>query len=132
MTEYLGLDDVYRVVERFGFDVRDAGLLSSALARPSSSMYGVDAYVSIDEKAAALLESLSRNHALVDGNRRTAWTATVLFLWINGFEHYFTADEAFELVVGVASGSTDLASSAARLSVLRLPRMSPPQTSLKR
>lgn len=131
MIEYLEPADVYRVVERFGFHLRDAGLLSSALARPSSSMYDVDAYVSLDEKAAALLESLCRNHALVDGNKRMAWTATVLLLWINGFDHDFTADEAFELVVGVASGEIDIASSAGRLSARRRPRTNRSQPSLK-
>ena len=112
MTRYLDLDDVYRVIERFGFHIRDAGLLSSALARPSASMFGVDAYASIDQKAAALLESLVRNHALVDGNKRTAWTAMVLFLWINGFQHDFELDEAFELVVGVAEGRCEMTDTA--------------------
>ena len=54
----------------------DAGLLASAVARPQSSVFGQDAYPGVWEKAAALMESLGRNHALVDGNKQLAWTAT--------------------------------------------------------
>jgi death-on-curing protein len=108
VTEYLRLDDALRVLERYGFQVRDIGLLSSALARPSASMFGVDAYETLERKAAALLESVVRNHALVDGNKRTGWTLVVLFLWINGYQHNFTADEGFDLVLGVAAGTLGL------------------------
>lgn len=121
-TEYLRLDDALRVVERYGFHVRDLGLLASALARPSASMFGVDAYDSFDRKAAAMLESLLRNHALVDGNKRTAWTLLVVFLWINGFQHRFTADDAFDLVVGVAEGAIGLDEAAQRIARHRVPR----------
>ncbi len=71
MTQYLEAADALQVTERYGFYVRDAGLLASALARPSASMFGTDAYATFDRKAAALLESLVRNHPLVDGNKRT-------------------------------------------------------------
>ncbi|MCU1475573.1 MAG: death-on-curing protein [Subtercola sp.] len=108
MTEYLSVDDALQVVEQYAFHIRDAGLLASALSRPSASMFDVDAYPSFDRKAAALLESLARHRALVDGNKRTAWTLTVLFLWINGWQHDFTVDDAFALVIGVAGGTIDL------------------------
>lgn len=112
MTVYLELDDALIAVRRLGFHLKDPGLLASALARPGTSVGGVDAYPAFEMKAAALLESASRNHALIDGNKRTAWTLVVLFLWINGYRHDFPTDEAFELVVGVASGRIGLDESA--------------------
>ena len=121
MTEYLTLPDGLQIVERLGFHVRDAGLLASALARPAASLFGEDAYSSIDRKAAALLESLARNHALFDGNKRTAWTGCVAFLWINGWKHDFSTDDAFELIVGVASGTIDLDESERRIRANRIP-----------
>ena len=121
MTEYLTLPDGLQIVERLGFRVRDAGLLASALARPAASLFGEDAYSSIDRKAAALLESLARNHALFDGNKRTAWTGCVAFLWINGWKHDFSTDDAFELIVGVASGTIDLDGSERRIRANRIP-----------
>jgi death-on-curing protein len=113
VTDYLELDDALHVVERLGFYVRDAGLLASALARPATTVFGVDAYPGSELKAAALLESLARNHPLIDGNKRTAWTLTILFLWINGFQHDFDTDAGFDLVIGVAEGRIELGESAA-------------------
>lgn len=68
-------------------------------------------------KAAAVLESVARFHPLIDGNKRTAWTLMVLMLWINGYKHDFTADQGFDLVLGVASGEIILKQSAALVSV---------------
>lgn len=123
MTQYLTLDDALHVTSAFGFHVRDAGLLSSALARPAASMYGEEAYPTIDGKAAALLESLLRNHALVDGNKRTGWTLMVAFLWINGCVHEFDTDDAFDLVVGIAEGRVDLQTTALTIAARRVPRL---------
>jgi death on curing protein len=122
MTEYLTLDDVLQITHAYGFHVRDSGLLASALARPAASMFGEDAYPAIDRKAAALLESLVRNHPLFDGNKRTGWTIMVAFLWINGYQHDFTADEGFDLVVGVAEGHIDLDQSEATIRAHRVAR----------
>ncbi|MBB5643361.1 type II toxin-antitoxin system death-on-curing family toxin [Cryobacterium roopkundense] len=122
MTRYLGMEDALQVTERYGFYVRDSGLLASALARPSASMFGTDAYATLDRKVAALLESLVRNHPLIDGNKRTGWTLMVLFLWINGFAHNFTTDEGFNLVVGVAEGAIDLDESERRIAAHRVAR----------
>lgn len=115
MTEFLDIEDAARTVGRLGFHVRDAGLLESALARPSASMFGTEVYSELPTKAAALLESLARNHPLVDGNKRTAWVLTVQFLWLNGYRHDFETDTAFDLVIGVASGHIELTESAATL-----------------
>ena len=88
-------------------EVRDYGLLEAALARPQTSAFGEDAYPGIHEKAAALLHSLARNHALVDGNKRLALTATIAFYGMNGMRLTLTNDEAYDLVIGVASGRLD-------------------------
>lgn len=79
---FLDLDALMHVAQRtLGTepDVRDLGLLESALARPQASAFGQDAYGDIHEKAAALLHSLARNHALIDGNKRLALGATIAF-----------------------------------------------------
>ena len=112
MTEYLENEDALKVVDRFGFHVRDIGLLASALARPATTVMGVEAYPQLATKAAALMESVARFHPLIDGNKRTAWTLMVLMLWINGSRHDFSTDEAFNLVVGVAAGDITLQDSA--------------------
>lgn len=88
-------------------EIRDHGLLESALARPQSSSFGRDAYPGIHEKAAALLHSLARNHALVDGNKRLALAATIAFYGMNGMRLTLTNDEAYDLVIDVASGRLD-------------------------
>jgi death on curing protein len=88
--------------------VRDVGLLASALHRPESRMFGVEAYPDLFEKAAALLHSLASNHPLVDGNKRTAWMCTVVFLDVNGTEMLdVDQDRAYELVMDVAAGRTE-------------------------
>lgn len=87
MTRHLTLDDLLFIASqaRGQTHVRDYGLLESALARPSATVFGSDAYPSLYTKAAALLHSLASNHALVDGNKRLAWAACAVFLGINGY-----------------------------------------------
>lgn len=122
MTVYLDIEDALQVVDRYGFHIRDVGLLASALARPATTVMGAEAYPELAVKAAALLESVARFHPLIDGNKRTAWTLMVLLLWINGYRHDFTTDEGFDLVVGVAAGTIDLLDSAAEISRHLVPR----------
>lgn len=122
MTRFLGLDDALHIAARLGFHVRDAGLLASAIARPATTLFGDDAYPALSLKAAALLESVVRNHPFVDGNKRSGWTLAVTFLWINGFRHDMTADEGFDLVVGVAEGRVSLETSAAAWEAHLIPR----------
>ena len=106
---YLDLDDSLHVAARTlsEVQVRDAGLLESASARPRSTAFGADAYPSIHGKAAALLHSDARNHALVDGNKRLALAATIAFYGLNGFRLTLSNDEAYELVMAVAAGQLD-------------------------
>ena len=88
-------------------DVRDRGLLESALARPQATGFGEDAYPTIHEKAAALLHSLARNHALVDGNERLALAGAIAFLGMNGLRLAFTTDEAYDFIIAVSVGELD-------------------------
>jgi death-on-curing protein len=94
-------------------DVRDRGLLASAAARPRSSAFGEDAYPTFAAKAAALMHSIARNHALVDGNKRLAWAATRIFCLLNGRDLNFSVDEAEALVVSVARGDLEVPEIAA-------------------
>ena len=119
MTEYLDLDDLLEIARQaVGGEVMvsDYGLLESALARPRASVFGQDAYPDLHLKAAALLHSLARNNALMDGNKRLAWTACRTFLavddqWISAPE-----DDRFEFVIRVATGAeSELEKIAAQL-----------------
>ena len=83
---------------------------------------GAEAYPALPMKAAVLLESVARFHPLIDGDKRTAWTLMVLMLWINGYRHDFTADEGFDLVLGVAAGTIPIEQSAALVSNHLVPR----------
>ena len=119
MTEYLELDDLLEIARRAVGDdvvVRDYGRLEAALARPRASVFGEDAYSDVHLKAAALLHSLTRNHALVDGNKRLGWTACRTFLAINGEWINASADERFDVVIRVANGTeADLEGISAQL-----------------
>lgn len=86
--------------------LRDAGLLEAALARPRATVFGADAYPTLHEKAAALLQSLVGNDPLVDGNKRLGFAATAVFLAVNGSPLRLSEDEAYDLAIDVASGAT--------------------------
>lgn len=121
-VEYLDLDDLVDLAERlFGSTppIRDVGLLGSAVARPQTTAFGVDAYPDLWAKAGALLLSIVKNHALVDGNKRLGWLATAVFLDINGIDVSVASnDDVYELVMDVAAGSHTIAEVAERLSSL--------------
>jgi death on curing protein len=107
---FLDLDDLLHVAERTlgaAPQIRDVGLLQSALARPQASVLGEDAYPSFHAKAAALLHSLAGNHGLVDGDKRLALAAVLVFYGLNGLRLALTNDEAYDLVMAVASGELD-------------------------
>jgi death-on-curing protein len=96
-------------------EVRDRGLLASAAARPLTRAFGEDAYPTFAAKAAALMHSIARNHALVNGNRRLAWAATRIFCLLNGRDLNFSVDEAEALVVSVAQGDLEVPEIAASI-----------------
>ena len=102
---YLDLGDLRAVADAVldaPMEVRDWGLLESALARPQATAFGEDAYATLWDKAAALLLSLVGNHALVDGNKRVGFTCAVLFLLKNGVTLEFDEDPAYDFVIAVA------------------------------
>jgi len=106
-VEYLDLDDLMAAADvAVGRrpEVRDWGLLESALARPKATIFGEDAYAGLDGKAAALLHSLVTNHALVDGNKRLGLVAVLLFYGMNGCDLTATEDERVELILAIADG----------------------------
>ena len=121
MIAFLSLDDLLAAAEAAVGrtpEVRDYGLLESALARPKATVFGADAYPRIHDKAAALLHSLVRNHALVDGNKRLGWVSVRLFYRLNGSDLRVPVDDAFDLVMSVADGSLgDVRDIAERLRV---------------
>jgi death on curing protein len=104
--DYLTTEDLLEIAAGIIGDVavRDEGLLASAAGRPHSSAFGDDAYPTFADKAAALMHSLARNHALVDGNKRLAWAATRVFCLLNGRDLVVQVDEAEALVQAVARG----------------------------
>jgi death on curing protein len=123
---YLTLAELLHIGERAlqaGPVVRDYGLLESALARPRATAFGQDAYQGLDEKAAALLHSLARNHALVDGNKRLGLAAIIAFYGLNDRRLTFSNDAAYDLVMAVAAGQLDtVADIAAVLQTATEPR----------
>ena len=108
MTRYLELPQAVGILDALGLHIRDIGLLSSALARPSSSMFGVEAYPELEVKAASLISSLSQNHPLFDGNKRFSWVATLTFLELNDVVVDMDTDTAFDLVLRTAQSKTTL------------------------
>lgn len=115
---YLSLEDLLGLADDLGcLAVRDLGLLDSAAHRPTSTAFGTDAYPSIHEKAAVLLESIVRNHPLIDGNKRLGWLATYVFYGLNGYELDAPDDEAYALIIELASGQPDYAKAAAALAL---------------
>ena len=107
---YLTLPELLHVAERTlgaGYAVRDYGLLEAARARPQATAFGKDAYPDLDTKAAALLHSVARNRALIEGNKRLALAAVISFYGLNGRRLTLTNDEAYDLVMSVAEGRLD-------------------------
>lgn len=117
--EYLDLDDLPSRAEVLLGDpgpARDVDLLGSAVARPSSRAFGADGYPEIWTKAAALLQSVVNNHALVDGNKRLGWLGTAVFLEINGHSVATASnDVVYGLVIDVAANNLGIAELAATL-----------------
>jgi death-on-curing protein len=113
MIHYISLADAIYIVERLGFYVKDAGLLDSALSRPATEVFGVEAYPTIALKTAAMQQSLVKNHSLIDGNKRTSWVLVNAFVELNNYELVMTADQGFDLTLGVAEGRYELQEAAA-------------------
>jgi death on curing protein len=115
-VEYLDLEDLLVFTRLLDAGpVRDVGLLDAAAARARSTVFGQDAYPTVELKAAALIHSICRNHALIDGNKRLALVAGATFLRLNGRRFALSQDQAFDLIMQVAEGAVDLPEIAASL-----------------
>lgn len=108
MRLYLQLADLLRQAERADFVVRDAGLLAGAAARPQASAFDTDAYPTVWLKAAALCQSIDNSQSLVDGKKRLAWSATKVFLAINGHRLRASADDGEAFMLKLVAGHADL------------------------
>jgi len=121
-VEYLELEDVVALAAILFGDpppIRDIGLLGSAVARPRTSAFGQDAYPDILTKAAALLQSIVNNHALIDGNKRLGWLSTAVFLEVNGVKALrISNDDVYDFVIWVAATSPAIEEIVARLRLL--------------
>ncbi len=114
---YPDAEDLIHIAERLGTPaVRDLGLLDSAAHRPRSTVFGEDAYTDLPTKTAALMSSIARNHALIDGNKRLAWSAARVFCRMNGHDlRPPSADGAYDLVIAAATGEADVTELAVML-----------------
>lgn len=107
---HLTLDEALHIARRsVGPDVlvRDPGLLEAALARAATTVDGRDAYATLVDKAAALVHSVVRNHALVDGNKRLGLMLLIVFLGVNGRTLTMSNDQAYEFIVAIAERRLD-------------------------
>lgn len=115
--DFLSVGDLLEIAAGVLEDVavRDAGLLAAAAARPLTTVFGEDAYPTFEDKAAALLHSLVRTQALVDGNKRLAWSACRIVHLINGRDLAYSVDDAEHIILAAAAGNLDVADIAAWL-----------------
>jgi death-on-curing protein len=113
--QYLSLEDALQQIAIAGFYVKDAGLLDSALARPQTSVFGEDAYPTLELKAAAMTHSVIKNHPMVDGNKRTSWFLLNAFLYINGYLLEMSTEEGLEFTLGVATDQLSLEQAAEKI-----------------
>jgi death-on-curing protein len=122
LTEHLTLEDLLSLVDDLKVGpVRDLGLLDSAAHRPTVHLFEREAYPGLDLKAAVLLDSLVRNHPLVDGNKRLGWLATAVFYGLNGVVLDAPDDPAYELVMAVARGEVEVQEIAGTLGAWHAP-----------
>ncbi len=112
MIQFLDLENALEQLKRLGFTVKDYGLLDSAIMRPQTTVFGEWAYPSFELMAAAMHQSLVKNHPLVDGNKRSAWLLLASFLEINRFDLIMTADEGMDFTLGVAEGRYEIEQAA--------------------
>lgn len=112
MIKYLTKEEViaghYFMMKKMGdigqAGVKDHSLLESAVYRPQQTVFGEDAYPALFEKAAALLDSLAKNHSFHNGNKRTAYVSAKSFLLINGYHLKFEREFAVNFMVDIVKG----------------------------
>ena len=105
------LDDIIalheRTIEDYGGaqGIRDSGLLESAIARPFQTFEENDLYPTFYEKAAALCESLIKNHPFIDGNKRTGIAAMYALLLENNTRLVASPDKFYSFAISISTGS---------------------------
>ena len=130
-TRYLNVVEMMIINEEIigrQSQLRDVDLLEAAVLRPQSSAFGADAYPTIIDKAAALFHSLSRNHAFVDGNKRTSTIALIMFLRVNGYQVQWAPEQALEMILEIATGGHDLDAITAWLEANVIPFSQPAES----
>ncbi|MBI4670944.1 MAG: type II toxin-antitoxin system death-on-curing family toxin [Chloroflexi bacterium] len=111
--KYLELDEVLRIHERLiiqyggSFGVLNQGALESALAAPQQTMFGQDLYPEIASKAAILFYLFIKNHAFMDGNKRTGFACLIRCLNVNGYVLNAAGDELYQFTMDVATSVLD-------------------------
>jgi death on curing protein len=110
---YLELDEALqiheRAIQRYGGspELRDLGLLESALAAPKQTMFGEDLYPDVAAQAAILVFSLVKNHPFMDGNKRTGFLCLMRFLQVNDYALDATNDDLYQFTLDVATSVLD-------------------------
>jgi death on curing protein len=122
LIKYLDLEDAIQLVGAVGFFVKDLGLLDSALARPKTSIFGEDAYTTLELKGASLMHSVIKNHPMIDGNKRTAWILMVTFMALNGLDVEMTTETGMMLAIGLATDELTLDQAAELIKNHLVPR----------
>lgn len=109
--DYLDLHDLIEIGKSLigDFRIRDVGLLESAAMRPQTTIYGEDAYPGFEEKVASFIHSLARNRALIDGNKKIAWSAGRIFCLMNGRDLKMPIDDAEKMILDIAKGDIEVA-----------------------
>ena len=107
---FLYLDDVLRIFEKAtGLSQKNGlinlGLLESAVAQPQATMFGDYICNDIFEMAAAYFFHIIKNHAFIDGNKRTGLVVAIVFLELNGVILYCDLDDLYALALGIADSS---------------------------
>lgn len=106
MTEYVTPAAADAIVEMSGFHYRDRSLMLSALGAPMP-VFGEEVYPGLHEKAAVLVVAVARDHALLDGNKRTAWMVVTFFYAENGFDLVDPGD-AEDMMVAIGEGAVSV------------------------
>ena len=107
ISEVILIQDI--LIEKFGGKrgIRDRGLLESAINRPFQTFDSKDLYQNPVQKAAALIESIVKNHPFVDGNKRIGYVLIRLMLLDYGLDIISTQDKKYDFVIDIASGRLD-------------------------
>jgi death-on-curing protein len=112
MILFLELEECLDLIKDLGFTVKDVGLLDSAVMRPQATAFGEFAYPTFELMAAAMHQSLVKNHPLVDGNKRTAWLILNAFMRFNSYALLMTTEEGMDFTLGVAEGRYEIEQAA--------------------